>query len=128
MCRALLVLCVAPDAAALEELKRATTSAEWELAPGATGEREALDRIDAERPHVLVAFGPFERLVGLVAERFPGMRIVADRDAPGVAAVAPSLEVVRGLVIGDERPGGPVRSPAISPPREPSPPGAPSAS
>ncbi len=128
MCRALVVLCVAPDDASLGDLKRATTSAAWELAPGATDERRALDQIDVDRPHVLVVFGPFERLVALVAERFPAIRIVADREAPGVVAVASSLEDVRGLVTGDERPAGPVRSAAISPPREPNPPGAPSAS
>ena len=59
MCRALKVLCVAPDDGSLTALKSATVSAEWELAPGATDLRGALDQIDAERPHVLVAFGPF---------------------------------------------------------------------
>ncbi len=108
MCRALTLLCVAPDGAALTTLKLASVSAEWELAPGATGEREALDQIDAYRPQMLVAFGPWERLVGLVRERFPGMRIVVDRNTPGATAVAASLEEVRGLVRGLPRPGGPV--------------------
>ena len=108
MCRALIVLCVAPDDEALMALKTATVSAEWELAPGATDLRGALDQIDAERPHVLVAFGPFEDLVALARERFPGMRIVTDRDAPGATVVATSLEEVRGVVLGLPRPGGPV--------------------
>jgi len=108
MCRALKVLCVAADRAALVELKSATVSAEWELAPGATTEGAALDQIEEERPHVLVAFGPFERLVGLARERRPGMRIVTDRDAPGATAVATSFSEVRGLVKGLPRPGGPV--------------------
>lgn len=109
MCRALKVLCVAPDPDALAALKRATVSSEWELAPGATDEAGAVGQIDAERPHVLVVFGPFDRLVALARERFPGMRIVTDRDTPGAAAVAASVEEVRGLIEGLRSPGGPVR-------------------
>jgi hypothetical protein len=47
VCRALKVLCVAEDPAALAELKRATVSAEWELAPGATTEQEAIRQLHA---------------------------------------------------------------------------------
>jgi hypothetical protein len=108
MCRALTVLCVATDQATLRALRAATVGAEWELAPGAVGDREALDRIDVERPQVMVAFGPFAPLVALVKERFPGMRIVTDRDTPGADVVATSMEEVRGLVLGLPRPGGPV--------------------
>jgi hypothetical protein len=110
MCRAVTVLCVATDAEALAALRRAAVSAEWELAPGATDEDDAIARVDVDRPHVLVAFGPFERLVRLARERFPGMRIVTDRDLPGADAVATSLEEVRGLVRELPRPGGPVRA------------------
>jgi hypothetical protein len=110
MCRAVKVLCVATDAEQLSALQRATVSAEWELAAGATDEAGAFAQIDAERPHVLVAFGPFEALVRLTRERFPGMRIVADRDLPGADVVATSIEEVRGLVKQRPRPGGPVRS------------------
>ncbi len=109
MCRALKVLCVASDRDSLLALKQAAVSAEWELASGATNEAEAIGQIDAERPHILVVFGPYERLVALVAERFPGMRVIADRDAPGATVVATSLVEVRGLVKGSPRPGGPVR-------------------
>jgi hypothetical protein len=48
--------------------------------------------------------------VALTRERFPGMRIVADRDLPGATVVAASLEEARGLVNELPRPGGPVRS------------------
>jgi hypothetical protein len=109
MCRALKVLCVAEDDASLAELKRATISADWELAPGATDLRGALDQLDAERPHFLVAFGAFDELVALAHERFPGMRIVTDRDVPGATAVAASTSEVRELLRGEPRPGGPVR-------------------
>jgi hypothetical protein len=107
VCRARKVLCVAIDRPALLALKAAAVSAEWELAPGATAPREALDQIDVERPHAMVAFGPFEELVAMVAARFPGMRIVTDRDAPGATDVATSLEDVREL-LRSPRPGGPV--------------------
>jgi hypothetical protein len=110
MCRAVRVLCVATDSEELSRLKLATVSAEWELAGGAVGESGALAQIDAERPHVLVVFGPFAFLVRTARERFPGMRIVADRDLPGADVVATSMDEVRGLVKQRPRPGGPVRS------------------
>jgi hypothetical protein len=110
MCRAVKVLCVASDEDELAALRRATVSAEWELAPGAVDESSALAQIDAERPHVLVAFGDYASLVALASDRFPGMRIVTDRDLPGASAVATSLEEVRELVGTGPRPGGPVRS------------------
>jgi len=93
VCRALKVSCAAADR---------------ELCFGATDLREALDHLDADRPHHLVAFGAFEELVALVVDRFPGMRIVVDRDSPGATAVATSLEDVRGLLRGQPRPGGQV--------------------
>ena len=108
MCRALIVLCVGEDPVSLRALKNAAVSAEWELAPGATELRTALDQVDAERPHVLVAFGDHRELVRVVHERFPLMRIVVDRDTPGATVVAASLDEVRGLVVGVPRPGGPV--------------------
>ena len=109
MCRAVKVLCVAPDDAALGALKRASVGAGLELAPGATDLRSALDQIDVERPHALVVFGPFDDLVALAAERFPGIRIVTDRDTPGASAVAGSRDDVRDLLAELPRPGGPVR-------------------
>ena len=108
MCRALVVLCVAPDPESLIALKAAAVSAEWELAPGAADRRSALDQIDAVRPHVLVAFGDQHDLVRIVRERFPAMRIVTDRGTPGATVVATSMDEVRGMVLGMPRPGGPV--------------------
>lgn len=109
MCRALKVLCVAPDGDALAALKRAAVSAGWELTPGATTEDAALAQLEFERPHVLVVFGDFAGFVGKAREAFPFMRIVADRDVPGATAVAASMEEVRDAVKGLPRPGGPVR-------------------
>ncbi len=99
---------MASDHEALMALKRASVSADWELSAGATGLRDALDQLDVERPHAMVAFGPFEELVRLAADRFPAMRIVTDREAPGATAVATSLDDVRGLLVARPRPGGPV--------------------
>jgi hypothetical protein len=109
VCRAVKVLCVAVDDDSLSELRRATTAAEWELTPGATSETDALGVIDAERPHAVVAFGDYERLVTLVRERFPAIRIVTDRNAPGASAVAASPDDVRGLLRALARPGGPIQ-------------------
>ena len=108
MCRAVKVLCVADDDEELRALRLATTAAEWELTPGATSETDALGVIDAERPHAMVAFGPYERLVSLVRERFPAMRIVTDRDTPGASAVASSRDDVREALRSLARPGGPI--------------------
>ena len=108
MCRAVKVLCVAVDEEELRALRLATTAAEWELTPGATSETDALGVVDTERPHAMVAFGPYEQLVSLVRERFPAMRIVTDRDTPGASAVATSRDDVREALRSLARPGGPI--------------------
>jgi hypothetical protein len=108
MCRALKVLCVAEDPDALAQLKRATVSADWELAPGATALDEAVRQLHEERPHVVVAFGAFEGFVARALEAYPALRVVTDRDMPGAGAIVGSLEEVRSAVLGRSRPG-PVR-------------------
>ncbi len=108
MCVALKILCVAEDEGSLAALKRATVSAEWELLPGAASEEEALRQLDSERPHIVVVFGPFERFVRAALDAFPSLRVVADRDLPGASVVVPSLERVRGAVLGRAVPGGPL--------------------
>jgi len=109
VCRALKVLCVAEDPASLAELRRATVSVEWELAPGATTEDEAIRQLHAERPHVLVVFGSFPTLVERALEAYPSLRVISDRAIPGVLAVG-SLEQVRVAVKPSNGPGGPVRA------------------
>ena len=108
MCRALKVLCIAEDPGALAALKRAAISADWELTPGATAPEEAVRQLHEERPHVIVAFGPFEGFVAKALEAYPALRVVSDRDVPGAATVVGSLEEVRSAVLGRPRPG-PVR-------------------
>jgi hypothetical protein len=109
MCRALKVLCVASDPQALMDLNRAAVSAEWELAPGAITEDDALVQLEAERPHVLVVFGEFEELVWRVREGRPTMRIVCDRELPGATVVVERPEEIRDAVRALPRPAGPVR-------------------
>ena len=109
MCRALKVLCVAGDGSALAELKQAAVSAEWELAPGATTEEDAISQLHAERPHVLVVFGSFPTLVERALEAYPSLRVISDRAIPGAVAVG-SLEQVRVAVKSSNGPGGPVRA------------------
>lgn len=100
MCVALKVLCVAEGREALAALKRAVVSAEWELAPGAVTEEEAIRQLHGERPHVVVVFGDFGGFVAAAREAFPVLRIVADRDLPGASVVVGSLEVAREAVLG----------------------------
>ena len=109
MCRALKVLCVAGDGSALAELKQAAVAAEWELAPGATTEEDAIGQLYAERPHVLVVFGSFPTLVERALEASPYLRVISDRAIPG-AVVVGSLEQVRVAVKSSNGPGGPVRA------------------
>ena len=109
MCRALKVLCVAEDAGALGELKRATVSASWELAPGATSEGEAIRQLHADRPHVLVVFGAFPGLIERAFEAYPSLRVISDREVPGTVVVG-SFDEIRDAVKHPDPPGGPVRS------------------
>jgi hypothetical protein len=109
MCRALKVLCVASDREALMDLKRAAVSAEWELAPGAITEDDALAQLEAEEPDVLVVFGEFEALVSRVREGRPSIRIICDRHLLGAMVVVERPEEIRGAVRALPRPGGPVR-------------------
>ena len=119
MCRAVKVLCVAEDRERLVALKQMVVAAEWELCPGATDLRGALDQLDVERPHAMVVFGPFEQLVALAADRFPGMRIVTDRAMPGSSAVVTGTDA-RAALRMQPRPGGPVVS-SVQPPQAPQP-------
>jgi hypothetical protein len=108
VCRALKVLCVAPDLASLSELKRDAVSADWELTPGATTEGEGLARLESEHPHVLVAFGGFEGLVRAARERQPFLRIVTDRPVDVETVVVAAGTDLRAVIRGLPRPSGPI--------------------
>jgi hypothetical protein len=113
VCRALLVVCVAPDRESLMELKRAAVGTDWELTPGATSAADAVAQVEDRGAHVLVVSGSAApSVVAAVRERWPWMRIVAVADAPveGASSVVASLEDVRAAVKGMPSPGGPVRT------------------
>jgi len=112
VCRALVVVCVAPEAESLRALKLATVGSDWELAPGATSVDQAVAQIEERRAHVLVAQAPAEDVVRVARERWPGLRIVVvGGGAPeGASSLVGSLEGVRDAVRGLPSPGGPVRS------------------
>ena len=106
MCRALKVLCVAPDPGTLAALKRAAVSADWELTAGATDDEHALAQLHEERPHVVVAFGEAsDGFVRRALDAYPALRVVTDHAVDGAAAVVTGLEEVRDAVLGRSRPG-----------------------
>jgi len=112
VCRALLVVCVAPDRASLGALKRATVATEWELTPGATSAEDAIAQIGDRSAHVAVVTGEFAaEVVAQIRERWPWMRVVAVDAEPveGATEVVASLDQVRAAVKGLRPRGGPVR-------------------
>ena len=111
MCRALRILCAAPDPERLMGLKRATVGAMWELVGGAMTIDELVAQVAQWRPDLVVldaSLGP--GAVGRVRAESPACRIVSVGSVEGVDAVARSLGDVRGEILGVPRPGGPVRS------------------
>jgi len=113
MCRALQVVCLAPDRDSLMELKRAAVGTEWELTPGATTADDAIAQAEDRGAHVLVAAGTaVAEAVARVRGRWPWMRVVVVADGPveGATAVVGSLDEVRAAVKGLPQPGGPVRA------------------
>ena len=111
MCRSLQVLCVAGGRPSLQALKRAAVAQEWELTPGATTMKEALDQLDERKPHVLIAWGAFADLVREARDRYPSLRIIAvgRRPIPEADVNLTAINGVRNAILGIPPPGGPVR-------------------
>jgi DNA-binding NarL/FixJ family response regulator len=110
VCRALRVLCAAPDREGLVGLKRAAVAAHWELMGGATSIDELVKQLDEYAPDVVVvdvSLGP--EVVGRVKAVRPGARVVALGAGTGADQEVASLDEVRGAILALPRPGGPVR-------------------
>jgi len=111
VCRALKVLCAAPDRDRLAGLKRAAVGVAWELVGGAASLEELPDQLESWRPDVVVldaSLGP----AALRAVRDSGrwVRVVSVGELPGSDAAAGSLDEVRDAIVGAPSPGGPVRT------------------
>jgi hypothetical protein len=109
MCRALKVLCAAPSAERLAELRRAAVAAYWELVGGATSVQELARQVAEWGPDVVVV----EASLGVEAVRVVRsgrgtVRVVSVGPLEGADAVASGLAEVRAAVLGLPRPGGPV--------------------
>lgn len=109
MCRALRVLCAAPDAGSLQALKRAAVSTGWELVGGATSADEALAQIGEWEPDILVFFGTLAvDLAPRAKEVRPALLTIVIGPGDGDLHVT-AVEDVKEVIAGGGRPPGPVR-------------------
>jgi DNA-binding NarL/FixJ family response regulator len=112
MCRALKVLCAAPDQDRLRELKRAAVSAVWELTGGARSLDELVDQLAELEPDVVVVDG------GMPPDAVRRIREVRSRarvvgvgvgNVSGADAMASSPAGIRDAILELPPIGGPVR-------------------
>jgi hypothetical protein len=109
MCRALKVLCAAPDAERLAELKRATVSVHWELVGGALSAEDLARQVAMHHPDVIVVDAALgTAAVDGLRGPMPLIRVVAVGSLAGADAVASSVEEIRPAILGVPRPSGPV--------------------
>jgi hypothetical protein len=109
VCRALRVLCAAPDLGSLDELKRASVSAHWELVGGAASVERLLLELGERNPDVVV----IDARLGSDAEALarqagPNLRILRIGDPASDGQTVP-LAAVRDAIMGLPAPGGPIR-------------------
>jgi hypothetical protein len=111
MCRALKVLCAAPDRDRLLELKRAAASVHWELVRGAIDVDELVKQIDEVHPDVVVIDGELgPDAARRVRDRMPNARIVSVGPPLEGANATAGPSGVRDAILGLPPPAGPVRS------------------
>lgn len=117
MCRALKVLCAAPDRERLAGLKMAAASVAWELVGGARSAEELGAQVADRAPDVVVVDSALGEPAVSAARAAAGERrlrivVVGPGDLAGADARAPaaSTEDVRAAILGMPAPGGPVRS------------------
>jgi AmiR/NasT family two-component response regulator len=109
VCRALKVLCAAPSADRLSELKRAAVSAAWELVGGASSASEIEEQVERWQPDVVVVdldLGSGAITAARAAR--PMVRVVGVGALPGADAVSEGLDDLRVAIAVAPRPGGPV--------------------
>ena len=109
MCRALKVLCAAPDREALQALKMAAVSKEYELTGGATDAEELLRQTEDLEPDAVVVHAALAGALEQLRAQYPSLRTVlvgAESDAADVSVADP--DAVRAAVLGLPGPGGPV--------------------
>lgn len=109
MCRALRVLCAAPDQLRLGELKRAAVGTQWELTGGATSVEELRAQLAAWRPDVVVLDAVLgDEAVRVARELTPAPRVLSFGALSGVDAEVSRPDEVRRAILGLPQPGGPV--------------------
>jgi DNA-binding NarL/FixJ family response regulator len=110
VCRALRVLCAAPDAGSLRTLKGAVVSAAWELVGGASTAVELVKQLDDHAPDVVVVDAALPGVdVRTIRRAAPRIRVVSLGPLPGADGVANAPERVRDAILGLPPVGGPVR-------------------
>jgi DNA-binding NarL/FixJ family response regulator len=111
MCRALKVLCAAPNPARLLELKRAAVSAQWELSGGATALDELVNQADGSAPDVVVIdIGLGSDAAVRLRERRPAARIISVGGPMDGADAWAEIDALRQTIMGVPPVAGPVRS------------------
>jgi len=110
MCRALKILCAAPDEESLGALKRVTVTATWELVGGASTAHELVRQLDHHAPDVVVVDAALPGVALAVIRRAaPRVRVIALGTLAGADGAAPTPERVRDAILGLPPVGGPVR-------------------
>ena len=109
MCRALQVLCAAPDRDALLELKRAVVSKEYELTGGATDPADLLRQVEDREPDAVVLDAGLLDAIEPLRAAYPSVRVIlvgAESDAADEWVT--DAADAKAAVLGMPRPGGPV--------------------
>jgi DNA-binding NarL/FixJ family response regulator len=110
VCRALTILCAAPDEESLRALKVAAVSATWELVGGASTAEELVRQLDDHAPDVVVVDAALPGVnVTAIRRAAPRVRVIALGTLAGADGVAPTPERVRDAILGLPPVGGPVR-------------------
>jgi hypothetical protein len=110
VCRALKVMCAAPDPHSLRILKGAAVSVSWELVGGATTAEQLVKQLDEHAPDVLVLDAALPGVaIDAIRSAAPRTRVVALGPIAGVDGVADTPKGIRDAILGLPPVGGPVR-------------------